>query len=305
MENQSLNDLLFQFLQGKCAVESHSGNAIYYCMQSACEKRLICTECLTEDSTHFTSHLKSFLPLDQKQKFVKYLGLNNTEPELKRQIDINNLVEKEKEKIANYYNLIEKEVLEVIRQHKSDYLNVYESQFKENLQLSVQSLTDLDKDKDTIEEFVKTIIQSNNRDEFATNYTKIKEKSIEREEKINKINSFLNGLECEEINFTNKQLVFTTLLETIDENVNSHIKINLNSKTNAYASENNQNLLPNSSRRNKRLALDESYLETHSNLKKETEDFIHNLEEMSTPTNEKSKSLKMRLEALKNRIKDI
>jgi hypothetical protein len=77
MDYELIVEKLYEFIQGECNNHNHSGKAIYYCLRSDCEKKYLCSECLIEDIEHFTNHLKSLVPLDNKSKFWKFLDLGD------------------------------------------------------------------------------------------------------------------------------------------------------------------------------------------------------------------------------------
>lgn len=80
-ENENFLNLnkLYSFMKGSCKNKTHSGEAIYYCINDVCDSRYLCTECVIENPNHFISHIKNFVPLDNKTKFLKFLKFTELE----------------------------------------------------------------------------------------------------------------------------------------------------------------------------------------------------------------------------------
>jgi hypothetical protein len=70
---------LYTFMKGSCKNKTHSGEAIYYCINDNCDARYLCTECVIENPNHFISHIKNFVPLDNTTKFLKFLKFTELE----------------------------------------------------------------------------------------------------------------------------------------------------------------------------------------------------------------------------------
>jgi hypothetical protein len=75
MDYEIIIDKLYEFMKGECNNKTHTGRAIYYCLKYECSKKYLCSECLIEDVEHFTNHLKTLVPLDNKSKFCKFLDI--------------------------------------------------------------------------------------------------------------------------------------------------------------------------------------------------------------------------------------
>ena len=121
MKSNILNNLYQYFiLNSKCLIKNHYGTPIYFCSNQTCNKGYICSQCLTEDTEHFTQHVKNFIALDTKKNFFNYFGIENSDINLsdfeynlnylkksnnykynKKLIDSKNLYEYIKERIIN------------------------------------------------------------------------------------------------------------------------------------------------------------------------------------------------------------
>lgn len=290
MDCNQISDQLFNFLQDRCSNSEHSGSAIYYCLQSTCQNRHLCTECLTENASHFSSHSKQFLPLDQKLKFQKYLNLNRTEIKLTKEINSEEILSSTRSKIENYLSRFENEVLQLLSELKSEtvlWQQTREKEISPKFQSSVQG------EEDQINTIINTLINSNSKENFPQAYEEIKKTLLRREEKIAQINNHINNIQTLEIPILNKDLFKKFMRESFEDNLNNYFGV---------VSKNNITLNSNPSRLH--LHTEETNLDNNLNWKKETEGLIQSMEEISTPSSEKNNNLKQRLEALRQRMKD-
>ena len=81
MENNSENSInkieleltkLYDYFHNdnsKC--KAHQSNSIYFCSEVSCSLGYICSECLIENSVHFSQHLHYLVPIDEKRKLFK------------------------------------------------------------------------------------------------------------------------------------------------------------------------------------------------------------------------------------------
>ena len=80
MKSNILNNLYQYFvINSKCPSKNHYGIPIYFCLEPSCNKGYICSQCLTEDTEHFTKHVKNFIALDTKKNFFYFFGIQNLE----------------------------------------------------------------------------------------------------------------------------------------------------------------------------------------------------------------------------------
>ena len=112
MKSNIFNKLyLYYTLNSKCASESHYGTPIYFCSEKSCNKGYICSQCLTEDTTHFSQHVKYLIALDQKKNFFNFFGIENldsilsyTHQKTKKISDTKNFYDYIKQYINDYFN---------------------------------------------------------------------------------------------------------------------------------------------------------------------------------------------------------
>jgi len=90
--NSNIFTNLYQcFIQNsKCISKEHHGMPIYFCSEENCNKYYICSQCLTEDTEHFSQHVKYFIALDTKKNFFNFFDINHLEKST-NEFDINNL----------------------------------------------------------------------------------------------------------------------------------------------------------------------------------------------------------------------
>jgi hypothetical protein len=117
MDNEYLSNKFYEHMKGKCSYTTHSGIAIYFCISKTCDNRYLCSECIIESLEHFTNHVKSLLPLDNKSKFIKFLNLTPGG------IIPDNQVINTKDKIAEFYAQIKQKVSEAIDKHIAENID--------------------------------------------------------------------------------------------------------------------------------------------------------------------------------------
>ena len=208
--NSNILTNLYQYfiLNSKCPSKNHYGIPIYFCSHKSCNKCYICSQCLTEDTEHFSQHVKNFIALDTKKNFFKFFGLDNFDVNLfgfqfninylknsenpkqnKKIVEAKNLYDYIKEKISNIFddntknnffenkNIIEKYLInEKEKEKKINELiyNKINSFIKEDNKLKIIELME------EIKPYINYINEKN------------KTKEIKEQNKLEKINSILN-----------------------------------------------------------------------------------------------------------------
>jgi hypothetical protein len=122
MDNEYLLTKLYEHMKGSCGIPNHSGTAIYFCIAKQCHERYLCSECIIEKVDHFTNHIKTLVPLDNKSKFMKFLNINNvftSNPGSRDNVGLD-----VRDKLTNLYNEIRQEVNRAIDLHMK--LNIEE-----------------------------------------------------------------------------------------------------------------------------------------------------------------------------------
>ena len=86
MKSNNIFTNLYQFfiLNSKCISSEHHGTPIYFCSEQNCNKYYICSQCLTEDTEHFSQHVKYFIALDNKKNFFNYFDINFFDNNIKK-----------------------------------------------------------------------------------------------------------------------------------------------------------------------------------------------------------------------------
>jgi hypothetical protein len=129
MNFEEIGKELYLFMKEKCSKLQHSGEAIYYCVNEVCnnDDRYLCSECMMDNPTHFSSHIKTLVPLDDETKFFKacdFLKQNKT-------IKINEIISDDKNLIANrnklekYYKDLKELISQLIDEHMKENLEKY------------------------------------------------------------------------------------------------------------------------------------------------------------------------------------
>jgi len=107
---------LYDFFHIKDSIcSSHKSPAIYFCSDMNCKLGYICSECLIQNPNHFQKHLAYLIPVDDKEKFFKYLKfpvktvINEISNSKNEKTDIN---------IDEFYNVIKTKINNLIDKHK-------------------------------------------------------------------------------------------------------------------------------------------------------------------------------------------
>ena len=174
---------LYQYfiLNSKCPSKNHFGTSIYFCSEQSCNKGYICSQCLKEDTEHFSQHVKYFIPLDSKKNFFSCLGLENSD------ININDFD----------FNYLKNP--KILSQNKKicDGNNFYEN----------------------IKEYIMNIFSDNTKNNFFENKNIIENYIVKNKEKEKKLNEFINNKINGFINKNDKYKI-NELIEQIKPYVN-------------------------------------------------------------------------------------
>ena len=161
MKTNILNNLYQYFiLNSKCSSKNHFGKPIYFCSQESCNKGYICSQCLKEDTEHFSQHVKNFIALDTKKNFFNFFALNN--------LDTNSYDNNDFDFNINYLKKSENfKHKKIITEAKYFY--------------------------EYIKEYIENIFNNNSKNNFAENKNLIEEYITNEKEKERKINDFINN----------------------------------------------------------------------------------------------------------------
>ena len=160
---QNLNNLYDFYHIKNSLCSSHKSPAIYFCSDLNCKLGYICSECLIQNPNHFQKHLAYLIPVENKEKFFKYLKfpIKNVINE----ISIKN--EKNEIKIDEFYNEIKIKINNLIDKHKiqkgfeiQNLINKFYS--KENVNLNEEFNNKIKKfiengNKHEIQTFIKSL----------------------------------------------------------------------------------------------------------------------------------------------------
>ena len=174
---------LYQYfiLNSKCPSKNHFGTSIYFCSEQSCNKGYICSQCLKEDTEHFSQHVKYFIPLDSKKNFFSCLGLENSD------ININDFD----------YNYLKNPKILCQNKKICDGNNFYEN----------------------IKEYIMNIFNDNTKNNFFENKNIIENYIVKNKEKEKKLNEFINNKINGFINKNDKYKI-NELIEQIKPYVN-------------------------------------------------------------------------------------
>ena len=168
MENNSENSInkieleltkLYDYFHNdnsKC--KAHQSNSIYFCSEVSCSLGYICSECLIENSVHFSQHLHYLVPIDEKRKFFKYLKfpIDNIVKELsttqKKKVDLNCFYENLKDRIIN-----------LINQHKEQNANEIQEKLNE-----INNDSEDENPNEIFESQITSFINKNNKHDIQT-----------------------------------------------------------------------------------------------------------------------------------------
>jgi hypothetical protein len=118
MENEYLSNKLYEHMKGKCSYLNHSGIAIYFCISKDCIDRYLCSECIIEQIDHFTNHIKSLLPLDNKSKFTKFINL--TVPTTSQNNSNSHGI---KDRVVDFYTQLKETIDKVLDKHMNENID--------------------------------------------------------------------------------------------------------------------------------------------------------------------------------------
>ena len=161
MKTNILNNLYQYFiLNSKCSSKNHFGKPIYFCSQESCNKGYICSQCLKEDTEHFSQHVKNFIALDTKKNFFNFFALNN--------LDTNSYDNNDFDFNINYLKKSENfKHKKIITEAKYFY--------------------------EYIKEYIENNFNNNSKNNFVENKNLIEEYITNEKEKERKINDFINN----------------------------------------------------------------------------------------------------------------
>jgi hypothetical protein len=161
MKTNILNNLYQYFiLNSKCSSKNHFGKPIYFCSQESCNKGYICSQCLKEDTEHFSQHVKNFIALDTKKNFFNFFALNN--------LDTNSYDNNDFDFNINYLKKSEN------YKHK-------------------KIITEAKYFYEYIKEYIENNFNNNSKNNFVENKNLIEEYITNEKEKERKINDFINN----------------------------------------------------------------------------------------------------------------
>ena len=182
----NIYDNLYDFMKGHCLDSTHSGDAIFFCLQDECDSRYLCSECLIENPVHFTEHMKCFLPIDNKIKFMKFTNLHQLEAKnLNNLISLNDKfdIEKIKPIVENnfqaFYEKLKHQIILIINEHMDTKLQNYITSAVDSIKDSSLDKIDKLKYSNFINEInfdIDNFIKSNDRIKFAKFYNLMKNK---------------------------------------------------------------------------------------------------------------------------------
>ena len=234
---QNLNNL-YEFFIKNSLCSSHKSLSIYFCSDLNCKLGYICSECLIQNPNHFQKHLAYLIPVENKEKFFKYLkfpvkkiiseiSIEKNEINIEKfydeiKIKITNLIDKHKiQKGFEIQNLINKfyckENVNLNEEFNNKIKKFIENGNKHEIQTFIKSLENIIREmnekenvkklNDDIENDIESIINKNlkcyyNLNEFMNNENKIEtnENKIETNENKIEIKNEINN----EINNENK-----------------------------------------------------------------------------------------------------
>ena len=216
--DKSLSNL-YKYMRGNCNYSNHSGIAIYFCIEKECSNKYLCSECMIENPNHFTSHIKYFVPLDNKNKFCKFFDLNkilHKENDLGEVISDNNNLEQYKEILIKFFGKLKEIILNemelLISNNIDTYLKNHEEGIKEREKLNHKNSQN--KISISISNQIDEFINKNDKEKFSELCSKLTE-SVKVE---NEISQDEECLLINNIKFNN-QSINKKLNEIIEENI--------------------------------------------------------------------------------------
>ena len=309
IENE-IYDKIYEFMKGKCNKTEHSGEAIYYCLNITCEYRYVCSECLLEELSHFTSHYKFFMPLDQKEKFFKHMNLISF-----KNFEYNDLKQIAKESnltIEDIYTNVEQGIRQIINSHKSDNKQKFEKEINENIDFTLQSIEIVNNFSQEIKVKLDKFINLNKKDEFYTLYNSLKSICSNESTKLDHIKKYYEKLKIFDLK-SNKSNFVDKFQKILDELIQEQIKFDKTltiSLPNTHKSRLSNTMIQNSSNHindtSIRLGSDFTFdsFGPSSTFKMESDEIYESLDKMNNSVmNEASSTIKMRLELLSKKIK--
>ena len=213
MKSNNIFTNLYQFfiLNSKCISKEHHGTPIYFCSEQNCNKYYICSQCLTEDTEHFSQHVKYFIALDNKKNFFNYFDINFFDNNINDyEININ--------EIKNLKNILSNKKINNSKNFY-DYIKEYiNNAFNEAIQNNFLN------EKNIIEKYITKEKDKNNKiNEFITNkimeFIKKNEKKKINEliQKIKPYINYINYKEKEKIKFEKINLLLNEELKKLIE----------------------------------------------------------------------------------------
>jgi len=153
-----------------------------------------------ENQNHFTAHLKHFLPLDQKQKFLnKALNLHIEEKNDMESLD--NLIKLQKDnldnsanKINKYYDDIKSTIVGFIEEHREKHLQTYKESLEDHIKRNAMYLSDYTSFIKNLKPELKIFLLQGDRSLFYKFYEKINQNSTTVEENYKKAHLFYEDL---------------------------------------------------------------------------------------------------------------
>ena len=203
---------LYQYFihNSKCSSKNHFGKPIYFCTEESCNKGYICSQCLTEDTEHFSQHVKNFIALDTKKNFLNFFALNNLDANsYENDFEFNLNYLKKSEKFKNNKKITEaRNFYEYLKEYMDNiFIDIRKNNFMENKNLIDEYITNEKEKEIKINEFINNKINSFiKRDDKHKivelieqikpyiNYLneKNKTKELKQKNKLEKIDSLLN-----------------------------------------------------------------------------------------------------------------
>ena len=222
----NLNNLYDFYHIKNSTCSSHKSPAIYFCSDMNCKLGYICSECLIQNPNHFQKHLAYLIPVDDKEKFFKYLKfpvknvINEISNSKNEKTDIN---------IDEFYNEIKNKIVNLIDKHKiekgfeiQNLINKY-CYSKEHINLAQEFNNKIQK-----------FIQNGNKHEIQTFI-----KSLE---------NIIREITNEKENLNKKKNLDSDIEIDIESIINKNLKCFYN--LNEFMSKNNENIINNENKIN-------------------------------------------------------
>lgn len=332
-------DLLYEYMKGRCENSSHTGVAIYFCINENCSSRYVCSECIIDNHDHLASHNKFFVPLDNRTKFLKYADLLELEAKslITKKSNNNSKKSEEEDKIVQQlksFSIDLKDfIVSVIDEHMKTHMDEYLSKFtKPKNQICGDQESKFDKLIQQVTEEINNFINLKNKVAFAEFHERLNKIITSGEESLKRLEAVQDSRIkiLENINI-NKEMIRNKINSLIEENISFCAGFEISSKEEQkniisqneeksktftfgsyIPSEENNNSIPNPNTlmENTTTTTNITIEETNNNslTKANLDNFVNSLGYDSLASEEtqiRSSNIKNRLEDLKNRLSTI